>query len=946
VAEGRAQLLERTDELAAVEASLRAARAGLGAMMLVEGPPGIGKTELLAAAMARARRRRMMVLSARGGELELSFPYAVVRQLFEPAVAQANGGIRDRLLSGAAVHAESVVDPHAEPGSVAVEHSAVLHGLYWLTAHLAADRPVLLVVDDLHWSDPVSVSWLVYLARRIEGLAVALILGARPVEPGAHDALLERLRATEGLRRVEPAPLSLAAVDDLARAILGDQVERAFSEVCHAATAGNPFYVAELLRALRQDGVAGTAASVPAIDGLTPRAVVDATLARLGRLPSEVRTVAEATALLEPRAELRWIAELTGLDVEVVAVAADSLLDLGMLRSVAPCRFEHPILRSAVDFEISPARRGRLHLKAARALAAAGMPVDAVAAHLMQAPPCGETWIVSTLQQAARQASARGAPGGAVAYLERALAEPPAAAHVRGELLLDLGKAENQMQLPQARGHLREALALAEQPDQVAMAALWLGQALWHTGAADEACEIISDVLDRFEQHESQLMLELQAYLLSIAVMGGWMAQTAERADALEARTAPASPAAGAVQATLAFRELAAGCPRERVRGRVQRALAGVERSSVSSTHLSDRQAPGLTLVWIDDLERAEELFTDLIKAASRMGRRQSFEIFSALRGYALRRQGDLADAAADIEPILATAARPGSIGIARLVALTTQVLLLVDDGRPQAAEELACSAPTTAAFERTPNAALIRQAQATAQLAQGKFAEAAATLTRVGEVCDANGVRSPAVCPWRSQLALALAGTDRHDEGLKLARSELRLAEQCDVDRARGVALRALGMLEGGQAGLRHLEAAVQALERSPARLELGWASYELGAALRRANRRRDARAPLDRALDLALACGAQLLAQHAREELQALGARPRSVMLTGAESLTPSERRACRLAAEGLKNAEIAQALFVSLKTVETHLRSAYRKLDIASRAELPQMLGAPRG
>jgi DNA-binding CsgD family transcriptional regulator len=214
-----------------------------------------------------------------------------------------------------------------------------------------------------------------------------------------------------------------------------------------------------------------------------------------------------------------------------------------------------------------------------------------------------------------------------------------------------------------------------------------------------------------------------------------------------------------------------------------------------------------------------------------------------------------------------------------------------------------------------------------------------------VGEVCEASAIRSPAAFPWRSELALALAGGDRHDEAVQLAREELRLAEQCDVDRARGQALRALGLLEGGRAGLEHLEAAVRALERSPARLELGWATYELGAALRRANRRRDARLPLDRALDLALVCGAELLAERAGEQLEALGARPRSVLLTGAESLTPSERRVCRLATEGLKNAQIAQALFVSLKTVETHLHSAYRKLDIASRTELPQTIGAPR-
>ncbi len=192
----------------------------------------------------------------------------------------------------------------------------------------------------------------------------------------------------------------------------------------------------------------------------------------------------------------------------------------------------------------------------------------------------------------------------------------------------------------------------------------------------------------------------------------------------------------------------------------------------------------------------------------------------------------------------------------------------------------------------------------------------------------------------------MALAGTDRHEEALELAREEVRLAEHCDVDRARGVALRALGLVEGGQSGLGHLAAAVGALERSPARLELGWANYELGAALRRANRRRDAREPLDRALDIGLACGAQLLKERCAEELKALGARARRLMLSGAESLTASERRVCRLAAEGLKNAEIAQALFVTLKTVETHLRSSYRKLDITSRAQLPPILGRADG
>jgi tetratricopeptide (TPR) repeat protein len=337
------------------------------------------------------------------------------------------------------------------------------------------------------------------------------------------------------------------------------------------------------------------------------------------------------------------------------------------------------------------------------------------------------------------------------------------------------------------------------------------------------------------------------------------------------------------------------------VLARAERALEDIQRGLASSSHLSDRQAPGANLVWIDELDRATEFFTELINDAARMGRMQTFETFSAIRGYTARRRGDLADAAADIEPILIAAAHGESPSFAVLFALITEVQLLIDDGRPDIAEERARSVHVPAGLERGFVAALLRHGEGAAQLAQRKFDEAAATLTEMGELCDANGLRTPVVFPWRSDLAIALAGTDRHGEAIELASAELRLAERCDVDRARGYALRALGLLRGGESGLRDLQAAVQAFGRSPARVEHGWAQYELGAALRRANRRRDARRPLDLALDLALACGAELLALRCREELKALGARPRSVMLTGAESLTASERRVCRRASDG---------------------------------------------
>lgn len=147
--------------------------------------------------------------------------------------------------------------------------------------------------------------------------------------------------------------------------------------------------------------------------------------------------------------------------------------------------------------------------------------------------------------------------------------------------------------------------------------------------------------------------------------------------------------------------------------------------------------------------------------------------------------------------------------------------------------------------------------------------------------------------------------------------------------------------MLAGGERGIDLLRDAASTLERSPSRLEHARALTDLGAALRRTGRRADAREPLAVGLDLARACGAQRLADRAEEELRATGARPRAIVRSGLDSLTPSELRVCRMAAQGMSNPEIAQTLFVTRGTVESQLHSSYAKLDIRSRRELTSRL-----
>jgi DNA-binding CsgD family transcriptional regulator len=201
--------------------------------------------------------------------------------------------------------------------------------------------------------------------------------------------------------------------------------------------------------------------------------------------------------------------------------------------------------------------------------------------------------------------------------------------------------------------------------------------------------------------------------------------------------------------------------------------------------------------------------------------------------------------------------------------------------------------------------------------------------------------VRLPTAEHARSTVARALDRLGRRDEAIALAEAELADARRWGAPGTVGPSLRALGLLRG-EDGLALLEESATVLERSQARLELAKSLAEWGGALRRERRPSESREPLRRALELADACAAGALVEHVRAELYASGARPRTTALGGVAALTASERRVAAFAAEGQSNRDIAQALFVTPKTVEVHLSNAYRKLGIRSRRELAGALG----
>lgn len=229
-------------------------------------------------------------------------------------------------------------------------------------------------------------------------------------------------------------------------------------------------------------------------------------------------------------------------------------------------------------------------------------------------------------------------------------------------------------------------------------------------------------------------------------------------------------------------------------------------------------------------------------------------------------------------------------------------------------------------------------------RLARGDVAAGLADLEECGRRAKVFGALNPILYAWRIDAALALRERGELDPARALASQELAASQAWGTPGALGGAARAGALLEEDPtAMIAGLGRAVALLAASPARLEQARALTDLGAAQRRFNRRADARETLREALDLARRCGATVVAERAHGELLATGARPRRVQLTGVDSLTASERRIAVMASEGMSNPAIAQALFVTRKTVETHLGHVYSKLGIGSRGALLAALAA---
>jgi DNA-binding CsgD family transcriptional regulator len=656
---------------------------------------------------------------------------------------------------------------------------------------------------------------------------------------------------------------------------------------------------------------------------------------RLSRLSSAARKLARAAAVLGD-ADLRLAAGLADVDPGAAATAADELAAAGILEPGRPLRFVHPIVRAAVEADLPSGERAGLHAAAARRLASGGASADRVAVHLLATDPAEDEWVVDSLRTAARTAIVNGAPDSAAAYLRRALAEAPSEPLAPG-ILLDLGFAESYAGHPQAAAHLQAALDTATDTTAQVSITLALGRMLQIEGRMRESLDVFDRTAARLSSSDRRAALTLEGAAIGAAQLDAQTAnEAAPRIAELRRLVDEDADIPSSVFGPLATATVMANEPADTVARLALRAFEGAPKllpEAVDRPPFFYHACIALTFA-----ERHQDVlprFDEAISDARRLGSLPHVLGLSCYRALVHLRIGNLADAEADARTALKTGSRLP--GVHAALALAVLLETLAERGELDAAEAADHRYPVIQQFPTMIQAAWLLAARGRLRLAQLRPAAALDDLLAAGDLFTR--LRSPSpTTPWRSDAALAQLALDENGEARALAAEEVALAEAFGAPRMLGIALRAAGLAEGGRRGIELLRQGVGVLEGSGGRLEHARAMTDLGAALRRAGQRAESREILRLALDLAHRCGALALTERARTELVAAGGRPRRLVLSGLDSLTPSERRVAQLAAAGLSNRDIAQHLFITSRTVEGHLTHAYQKLDITSREQLP--------
>ncbi|MFC7247533.1 BTAD domain-containing putative transcriptional regulator [Catellatospora aurea] len=919
-------LVERDREQRLIDEAVRAAAEDrCGTVLHFEGPPGIGKTTLLAYAEAVGREQGCTVLTASGWEIESEAAWACVRQMF--------GGL--------------FADEHAEPPSAgsALAHQflsqwsqggaetplteyALVHSLYWLVVDLAERGPVVLLADDMNWFDVPSARFLAYLAARIDSLSVVLITCIRKETARINHVLPAFTPVTHTL-----PPLTGQGSTELVAAMTGLRPDDPVMSACRRLSAGNPLLLRQLSRRINQALAAGQD-PVKALDRGLP-AISMLVRTQLRDFPQSATTAANALAVLGEESAADALALVAATSPQQIMEGLDVLDNSAYVterRETNTFSFTHPLIAAAVYEGIEPGLRAELHLRAAGA-AMRTHDVVGAASHLLRVPArWGDVDAVSVLGQAAEVCLARGSVDSAVVFLRRQLEEDLGAD--LGHVLTRLGMAEYLVDTGQAAQHLAAALELESDPDNRARITLALAGSLFFAGAPSAAVRVCEEALS-----DSGIPLSAHQALRACMVDAAYPARDALGLSAMieQCRVTPTDTTTGGLMLDAAL-SLWDACRNDRDAA-LQRALRAVAGNVLVRQPMAESV---LACVWqvldICDAPQALPSIDTALDHARRSGSLRTLAPAACFRAAVMLTRGHLAEAISDArsswEAVTTSSIDVGLPYIGNYYALA---LLLSGDvnAAAQVVKDVRDRCPADVS-ER-----LFGEAEIALSLAQGDLKTAYDTCAALRDECRALAITNPLFPDWRSPMIQCAQQLGRLDEARDVARELVQSAETWGTPRARGRALRMLATVTPGAEAVELLTESAKLLADTQARLEQAQTACLLGRSLMELGHTQEARGRLQQGYELAGLCGAEPLKQEAAAMLQALGTRPRAVEVTGIGGLTPSEAKVAALAAEGKTNKEIAQQLYVTVKTVEQHLTGAFRKLGVTSRVDLPKSL-----
>jgi DNA-binding CsgD family transcriptional regulator len=910
------ELLGRKDERARIDARLDDARAGRSSALVVCGEAGIGKSTLLRYAAARADG--MAVLSAAGVESEAELPFAALADFLSPALGHLDAlpepqaaALAGALALGPPVGADRFVACAATMG---------------LLAAFAEAGPVVGVIDEAQWLDPSSLEALLFTARRIEAEGIALFFAVRGDGGGSlAQAGLEELPLS-GLGEGEAQELISRAVETAPSPSLVERLVR--------ATGGNPLALLEIPAVLSDAQLTG---EEPLEDlPLTP-SIERALLGRVAPLRDETRRALVVAAASESNDF-----ETVAAAVQSLGIEADALGDAeeaGVIRiENARIEFRHALLRSAIYRAAPGALLQAAHHALAATMAASGAEQSS-AWHLAVAAPTPDERIAAALEGAAFDARSRGGHAEAASAFERAARltpEPEARARRLREAADDArlaGRAETALELLDfARESTAEPSALAN------IAHLRGAVEMWH-GAPKDARESLVAHAERISESDPRKaarMLTDAAWASFLAADIGRGRSIAERASDLArgsggATEVLAGAAVGIAHLLSGEADLAAP-----LLARYRDAFAD-EAAPVRGYQLL--RPSGQVLTWVEQYDAAGTAFTRTIAAARSQGALGTLPFLLAGLSDLEFRTGAWA---------LASAHGAEAVQIAEDMNETTML-----------AYALACRARVDAGLGRDECRQLVERAVELGagrigavvayafsalglfELAKGRNEEAVRILDGLAGEADARGLREPSVVQWAPDLVEAYARSGRRDEAERALKPFEALAEATGRTWAQAASARCRGLLAADADYQPAFEEALTLHGLTTTPFELARTQLCFGERLRRGRRRADAREPLRHALETFEQLGARPWAERARTELAATGetARPRNA--NAADELTPQELQIALVVANGATNKEAGAALFLSPKTIESHLSRVYRKLDVRSRTELVRRL-----